>query len=230
MIQGILSRIEQLLRVRGAPIVVALDGPSGAGKSTMANALAGAAPVVVTIVPSDDFFAAGLTAADWDARSAAERARDAIDWRRLRRTALEPLRAGRPAVWHPFDFAGGEQADGSYLMSTTPVRREAAPVIVVEGAYASRPELADILDLSVLIDAPTAVRHERLAARESPAFLAAWHRRWDAAEAYYFSEVRPAPSFDIAVDTETGTAQYRAGTTSSDDPPAFGSDNRLAGH
>jgi uridine kinase len=206
VVQGILARIEQLRRAREGPTVVALDGPSGAGKSTVANALAGAAPADTTIVPSDDFFAAELTAADWDARSAGERARDAIDWRRLRRTALEPLRAGRPAIWHPFDFAAGEQANGSYLMSTATVRREPASVIVLEGAYASRPELADLLDLSVLVDAPAAVRQQRLAARESAEFLAAWHRRWDAAEAYYFAEVRPAASFDVVVETESGGA------------------------
>ncbi len=192
-----LFRIEQLLNSRHAPIVVALDGPSGSGKSSLARELA--ASTRATVIPTDDFFAAELTAADWDARSAAERARDALDWRRLRQSALEPLRAGQRALWYPFDFAAGVRPDGSYSMSTTAVRREPAPVVIVEGAYCTRPELADLIDLAVLVDAPAAIRHERLAAREEPAFLEAWHRRWDDAEAFYFTHVRPAASFDLVV-------------------------------
>jgi len=193
----ILARVEQLLNSRNRPIVVALDGPSGSGKSSLARKLA--TRTRATVIPTDDFFAAELTAADWDARSAAERARDALDWRRLRQSALEPLRAGQPALWYPFDFAAGERPDGSYSMSTTAARREPAPVVIVEGAYCTRPELADLIDLAVLVDAPAAIRHERLAAREEPAFLEAWHRRWDDAEAFYFTHVRPAASFDLVV-------------------------------
>jgi para-aminobenzoate synthetase len=188
-----------MLNLRGVPIVVALDGPSGSGKSSLARELA--TRTRATVIPTDDFFAAELTAADWDARSAAERARDALDWRRLRQSALEPLRNGQPALWYPFDFSAGERPDGSYSMSTTTVRREPAPVVIVEGAYSTRPELADLIDLAVLVDAPAAIRHERLATREDPAFLEAWHRRWDDAEAFYFSRVRPASSFDFVIDT-----------------------------
>jgi uridine kinase len=198
MIQSILAAVHQVLDERGAPILVALDGPSGAGKSTVAAALAAATGW--TIVPSDDFFAAEITAAEWDARSAEERARDAIDWRRLRREALEPLLAGRAAEWHPFDFASGERADGTYGMSREAVRRSPASVIILDGAYSARPELADLIDLSVLLDVPASVCGARLVARDDPDFLAAWHSRWDAAETFYFTHVRPRASFDLVVD------------------------------
>ena len=57
----------------------------------------------------------------------------------------------------------------------------------------------------MLVDAPAEVRRARLAAREEPAFLAAWHKRWDAAEAWYFSAVRPRESFDrIVVNGDEG--------------------------
>lgn len=203
--------VEQLLRIietfldRGLSIALAIDGPSGAGKSTLAMALAAALPA--TVVPTDDFFAAQITSPEWDARTPMERARDAIDWKRLRELALEPLRRGRPAVWSPFDFAAGERSDGSYAMSTRVKRRDPANVVVLDGAYSARPELADLLDLCILIDTSEAVRRARLEARESPAFLRAWHDRWDAAEAYYFRHVRPASSFDVVVDTLSGTVR-----------------------
>ena len=190
--------IEALI-AEGSPITVAIDGPSGAGKSTIANALAGILPA--TIVPSDDFFAAQITSVEWDARTPVERSRDAMDWMRLRELALEPLRAGRPAAWRPFDFAAAERSDGTYAMSNRVEKREPASVILLDGAYSARPELADLLDLCILIDTPEAMRLARLEARESAEFLRAWHDRWDAAEAYYFRHVRPASSFDLVVDT-----------------------------
>jgi hypothetical protein len=61
------------------------------------------------------------------------------------------------------------------------------------------PELADLVNLSVLVDSPVDVRHRRLAAREDGEFLRCWHARWDEAEAYYFANVRPKSSFDLVV-------------------------------
>ena len=187
------------LLTRGAPVLVALDGPSGSGKSTLAQAVA--ALVGGTIVPSDDFFAADLTGAEWETRAAEERARDAIDWRRMRREALEPLLAGRAARWRGFDFAPGGRPDGSQGLAEQWAEREPAPVILLEGAYSSRPELGDLIALSVLVEAPATVRAARLAAREEAAFLREWHARWDGAEAHYFTHVRPRSSFDLVVST-----------------------------
>ena len=197
-IESILDAIRRAAE-RRTPTLIAIDGPSGAGKSTVAAAIATA--IAATVIPSDDFFAASLTSHDWDVRSPEERARDAIDWRRLRGEALEPLRAGQPVEWHPFDFAGGLRADGTYGMSSDVVRRAPMPVLILEGAYSSRAELHDLIDLTILIDSPIAVRHARLAAREDPAFLAAWHARWDAAEVYYFTHLRPRHTFDLVVDS-----------------------------
>ncbi len=193
--------MEALRAVRGDPLLVAVDGASGAGKSTLAANLAAAAQGV--IVPSDDFFAAEITTGEWDARSAAERARDAIDWRRLRRDALEPLRAGHRAAWFPFDFTSGERPDGTYAMSAVQVHRDPAQTIVLDGAYCSRPELADLIDLSILVEAPAEIRQRRLASREAAVFLANWHARWDEAETHYFTHVRPRGAFDLVVGTTT---------------------------
>lgn len=201
-IDDLAHTISDLLAERAAPIIVAIDGPSGGGKSTIAQAVTALLPA--TLVGSDDFFAADLTRAEWDARSGPERARDAIDWQRLRRCALEPLRAGRRALWQPFDFSAGERADGSYGMASHIEERAPAPVIVVEGAYSSRPELADLLDLTVFVAAPEEVRRARLEAREEGTFIQAWHERWDVAEAHYFQHVRPPQSFDIVIDTVAG--------------------------
>ena len=179
------------------PMLVAFDGGSGSGKSTLAAAVAN--ELGAAVVESDDFFAAEITDAEWDALDPRERAAAAIDWRRLRTEALEPLLAGRVASWHPFDFAAGRRPDGTYPMAAETVTREPTAVIVLDGAYSCRPELADVIDLTVLVDVPVAERHRRIAAREEATFAEAWHARWDAAEEDYFTRVRPPSAFDVVV-------------------------------
>jgi uridine kinase len=119
----------------------------------------------------------------------------------VRAEALEPLLAGKPARWHAFDFAA-VRPDGTYPLHADFVERQPAAAIVLDGAYSTRLELLDLIDLSVLVEAPAAVRHARLAAREAPQFLAAWHARWGAAEDHYFAHVRPRESFDVVVKLE----------------------------
>jgi uridine kinase len=196
-VDTIVAEIRRLMAGRTTPILVALDGGSGSGKSTLAVLIA--EELDAALIQSDDFFAADISDAGWEARTPQARAADAIDWRRLRVEALEPLHAGRLARWHVFDFVAGVRPGGTYAMRADFVERPPSAVIVLDGAYSTRPELADLIDLSVLVDVPIDVRHERLAAREDKQFLAAWHARWDAAEEYYFTHVRPKSSFDLVV-------------------------------
>ena len=208
--RAIVAAARRLLIDRATPILIALDGASGTGKSVLAALVAEV--LGASVIPSDDFFAAEITDAEWEARSPIERAADAIDWRRLRRDALQPLRAGKPGAWRAFDFKAGVRPDGTYSMRTDFELRNPAQVIVLDGAYSTRPELGDLIDLSVLVDSPLSVRHARLSAREEAAFLKAWHARWDAAEAYYFTHVRPPSSFDLIVSTAPTRRGRRDGT------------------
>ena len=192
---SILRQIECKLLNRNTPILVALDGPSGSGKSTVASLVAESSGAA--LIQSDDFFAAEIPATEWDSRSPAAKASDSIDWRRLRREALEPLLAGHAAKWHAFDFTSGVLPAGAYAFRTDFVECKPAAVVVLDGAYSTRPELAGLVDLSVLIDAPLEVRRARLQRREEKSFLAEWHARWDEAERYYFTLVRPKSSFDL---------------------------------
>lgn len=192
----IIEAIDRWLEAFHTPLLVAIDGRSGTGKSTIAELVAtsfGAA-----ILHTDMFFAAHVTNAEWDAMSGAERARDCIDWVRLRREAILPLLDGNMAEFQEFDFSA-RRADGSFALSESLSRIGSRPIVLMEGAYAARPELADLVGLSVLVEAPEAVRRERLAAREDEAFLSEWHRRWDPAERHYFGRVRKPESFDLVV-------------------------------
>ncbi len=195
-VDSLLAAIRERQAGGGIPLLVALDGGSGAGKSTLAQMIA--RTLNAAVIPGDDFYAATISNTEWEARTPEQRAADAIDWRRLRAEALVPLIAGKPAKWHPFDF-DAPQPDGTYAMRADYVELPPADLIVLDGIYSTRAELADLIDLAVLVDVPLTVRHARLAARENPDFLAAWHARWDAAEAYYLTHLRPKSAFDLIV-------------------------------
>lgn len=195
--QEIIIAIQQRLDKHSPPIVVALDGGSGCGKSTIAQCIA--EELNASIVPCDDFFAANITDEQWEARTAVERAHDAIDWRRLRSDVLESLLAGQTARWQAFDFESGQSADGTYLMSSDFKTLEPRPIIILDGIYSARQELSDLVDLSILVDVPIAIRHARLAEREEADFLKAWHERWDGAEKWYLTNAKPPESFDLVV-------------------------------
>ncbi|MGD0834190.1 MAG: hypothetical protein ABSA40_07170 [Candidatus Dormibacteria bacterium] len=145
--EPVVARIRHLLAELGAPLLVAVDGQSGAGKARLASEVATA---VAGVVVDGDDFSAGDPAQAWESRSPAENAQRSFDWRRLRRQALEPLLAGRVASWRPFDWP-----TRSGLAERRTVR-EPAPVVILAGIYSARPELADLVALSVCVQAPAA--------------------------------------------------------------------------
>lgn len=188
--QQLIRTIEE--RRSGQPLLVGLDGRSGAGKSTLAAAVATALPSVV-VIKGDEFYNGGAND-EWDHRSAAEKASLVIDWRR-QLEVIETLRRRQPARWHCYDW---EAFDGRLVdeVTITPP----ADVVMLEGAYSCRPELATHLDLSVLLHIDNDTRLKRLLERDGAIYRDDWLARWTEAEDHYFSVVRPPESFDFVLE------------------------------
>lgn len=182
-----LTVIQQAARTRSGPFVVAIDGRSGTGKSTLAQALA--ERLAATVIEGDDFYAGG-TGIEGDPPQS--RAARCIDWLAQRRV-LALLRSGQGASYHAFDW---DAFDGSVLPEATLVAP--APVILLEGVYAARPELRDLLDLTILAAVPDAVRNARLIAREGE--IGPWEVQWHEAEDWYFAHAAPPEVFDLVLD------------------------------
>jgi uridine kinase len=179
--------ILQAARTNSGPLVVAIDGRSGTGKSTLAAVLADR--LGATVIEGDDFYAGGTgTIGD----PPASRAARCIDWQAQRRV-LSALRAGQTASYHAFDW---ETFDGSLLPEATQVAP--APILILEGAYSARPELRDLLDLTLLVTVPDSLRQARLIQREGE--IGPWERQWHQAEDWYFAEAAPAWAFDLVLD------------------------------
>ncbi|MEO8612898.1 MAG: hypothetical protein ABI690_33700 [Chloroflexota bacterium] len=73
----ILAEIQRRMAKGKRPFLVALDGGSGAGKSTLALFIAH--ELKAALIPSDDFYAAYISSAEWDAYTPEEKVRDVID-------------------------------------------------------------------------------------------------------------------------------------------------------
>jgi uridine kinase len=149
-----------------------------------------------SILEGGDFYRdtlSSLSRAQRDAMSDAAVVDAVIDWERLRAEALLPLRAGQAAAFQPYDW---DADDGR---SAPPKITPAADLVIVEGVYAARPELADLIDLAVYLGVDPQVRDQRYAEREDDPD---WRRFWQRGEAHYFSVVRPPASFDIQIDDQ----------------------------
>jgi uridine kinase len=183
------DRIDSLRADVPAPVLVALDGRSAAGKSTLAQQVA--ARTAALVIDGDDFYRGGDDAF-WRARSPAEKVDLVIDWRR-QRTLLTMLGRGEPARWQPYDWEADDGRQGGE------VHMGPAPVVILEGAYSARRELADLFALRVLLDVPRATRRERLLRREGERYRAEWEARWGQAEDLYFEQLMPRGSFEFVL-------------------------------
>jgi uridine kinase len=194
-VETIISEINKIRKNKNR-ILVALDGRSGVGKSTLAKLLA--EKVNGVIIVSDDFYSGGNDD-KWVNYSPEAKVADAIDWKRLRSEALEPLLAGKSASWHPLDF---QPEVGWVGWKKESIKVRPTDVVILDGAYAARPELSDLIDIKVLLQLEDKVRRERLQKREGEEFMVRWHKIWDSAEDYYFSNLRPTNSYDLVLDLD----------------------------
>jgi molybdenum cofactor guanylyltransferase len=174
------------------PVVIAIDGPSCAGKSILATAVALRSGA--TVLEGDDFYRntlPGLAPSQREAMPDAAVVDAVIDWERLRDQALLPLRAGESATFQPYDW----DTDDDRL--APPKTLPPADLIIVEGIYAARPELAELVDAAVYLGVDPQTRTRRYAERKN---YPDWVRFWERGEAYYFSAVRPPASFALQLD------------------------------
>jgi uridine kinase len=193
-VSSILDLAAQRAAAADRPVVIAIDGPSCSGKSILATAVSLRSGG--SVVEGDDFYRSSLpklTVSQREAMSDAAVVDAVIDWERLRGQALLSLRARRAATFQPYDW---ETDDGRLA---PPKTVPDADTIIVEGVYAARPELADLVDITVYLGVDPQTRARRYAERNNDP---EWARFWERGEAYYFSAIRPLASFDLQLDDQ----------------------------
>jgi len=177
----ILRRPARLGRTR----LVAVDGPSGAGKTQFADRLAAAIRAAgrsVATVHTD------VLLDGWD---------DQLTfWPRLEAQVLGPLREGRPAGYHPYDWHAGRF--GADRIDVPP-----ADVVILDGVSTARTRIRPELTVAVFVTAPAETALARALARDGPRFEP-YLRRWQAVERRHFAEDATAAHADLVVDGAAG--------------------------
>jgi len=135
--------VELVATCPARPLVIALDGPSAAGTTTLGTRLG--LRLAASVVAGDDFYRDIPEVQRWSL-TATHGVEEYFDWQRLRHEVLEPLRAGRPARYHPFSWLPGGCLDDR-MVTVVPT-----PIIILEGVYTGRPQLRDLIDLAVLVE------------------------------------------------------------------------------
>ena len=195
--------LREQITVLKPPIFVGLDGRSGSGKSTIAALVAdelnsdSSPKISMTVIEGDQFYGGG-SASTWDVMSIGQRLNRVIDWQRQRQL-LQTLRNQGTAVWHAFDWESKDWDTDTVPLHPKPRRCTATPVVLLEGVYSARPEMADLLDVRVLVEVPNHVRRAQLLEREGDAYQDDWERRWSDVEDYYFETIAPASGFDLVL-------------------------------
>jgi len=188
--EGLISELQTV--ASWSVVLVGVDGHGGAGKTVWSEALAEALRrlgQVFAIVHFDDFFL-----------PSAERPRGTVDarpiggdfdWRRLRDEVLLPLRDGRAARYARYDWTLDALAETHEVASYG--------VVIVEGVYCTRRELADLYDVRVWVECPRDVRLARGIERDGEPAREVWELDWMRAEERYVHEHRPLAAADYSV-------------------------------
>lgn len=199
------------LSVRPGYFQVAVDGITGVGKTTFARGLVGAVQErsrVAAQVSMDGFHNPRAVRYRQGRGSADGYYEDAYDFASMRRELLDPLGPGgdrryRTAV---IDLATDEAIDES------PLTASADDVVVVDGSFLQKPELAGGWDLVVYLHASFEAAEARGAARDAEAMggldaaRTAFRTRYHAAQRRYLAECSPLQAADVVVDAEEITA------------------------
>ena len=144
-------------------VLVAVDGRCAAGKTTFSAALSDT--LCCPVFHLDDFFLR-------PEQRTSERMQQPdgnVDYERFFSEVLQPLVAGQPFSYRPYDCAT--------RTLKPPVFVPACQVAIIEGAYACCPSLCDYYDLRLFLDVAPSVQKERLLARNAtkwPDFESKW--------------------------------------------------------
>ncbi len=167
-------------------VVLAVDGMAAAGKTTAAALLSGrfGAPVV----HMDDFF---LPAALRTAERLAEPGGN-VHYERFREEALAPLLRGEAFSYRLF------RCDIMDYDGAAPIA--AAPVVIVEGAYAMHPRFGDYADVTAFFAVSPAEQKRRILARSGEAKWPAFRDRWIPMENAYHAAFGTRERADVVIE------------------------------
>lgn len=182
----IVARAEAAPPRLGRSRLVCIDGLAGAGKSTLATAVGVLRPDAV-VLATDEMLHGWSGLPDLGAT---------LD--RL----LRPLAGGRSGTWRRWDWIADAWAEEH--------RVDPVDLLVLEGVGSAADEIADLVSLTVWVEAERDVRRRRWVDRDGEALEGYWST-WSADEAAHHRVHRARERAELCFDTTGGRAKLRDG-------------------
>ncbi|MEB9507198.1 NB-ARC domain-containing protein [Bacillus anthracis] len=167
-------------------IIIGIDGCGGEGKSTLANKIKSNFSTV-TIVHMDDFYLPSAKIVNENPTNKSIGVD--FDWKRLLKEVLNPISNGLEGR---YNWEKGSLV-GSHIVP-------AGGIVVIEGVYATRQELAGMYDLTIWVNCPRETRIKRGIARDGEAARDMWVNNWMVAEDMYVESHKPQEFADFIID------------------------------
>ncbi len=180
----------------GGRVVIAIDGMDGAGTSHFADDLAVALSATgrsVFRASIDDFHRSQAERHARGADSPEGYYRDSFDYSTFRRVLLEPFRMGGSTAFVTAAFDRVRDRPVQSKWRTGP--RDA--ILVLDGVFLNRPELAGLWNYSVWLDVPRDIAEQRMQARDGPTENVERHR---GGQDLYLAEASPRAVASSVVD------------------------------
>ena len=180
----------------GGRVVIAIDGMDGAGTTHFAADLAVALTArgrSVFRASIDDFHRSQAERHARGADSTEGYYRDSFDYSTFRRVLLEPFRMGGSTAFVTAAFDSVRDLPVQSKWRTGP--KDA--ILVVDGIFLNRPELAGLWNYSVWLDVPRELAEQRMLDRDGPLEDA---ERYRGGEDLYLAEAKPRTTASSIVD------------------------------
>lgn len=181
--------LDSLPRKQSA-FLLGIDGLGGSGKSVFAEALK-RNRTDVTLVHMDDFF---LPSAQRSLEPPRQKSIGAdFDWQRVYEQVLVPLSQNQEGRYQWYDWRLDALAEWHIV---TP-----GGMVIVEGVYATRTELANRYDFTVWVECPREIRLARGLSRDGEEARDIWENDWMVAEDRYVEAQRPLERAHLVIDS-----------------------------
>lgn len=170
-------------------LLIGIDGRGGSGKSMFARALERFRPNI-SVVEMDDFFLPSSQRPTGDPLS--KPIGGDFDWQRVYNQVLTPLSQDHEGRYQRYDWDLDELAEWHTLT--------VGGIVIIEGIYSTRNELADMYDFKVWVECPRDIRLARGIARDGEAAREIWENDWMVIEDRYAETHRPFERANLLID------------------------------
>ncbi|MFT4416873.1 uridine kinase family protein [Fredinandcohnia humi] len=185
---GQLVRSIDSLHKKQSTLLIGIDGCGGSGKSTFANKLKDEC-TNVTVVHMDDFYLPSSQIIHSHPENKPIGAD--FDWKRMLHQVLEPLSQNKEGQYQRYDWVTDRLAE----WHTVPV----GGIVIIEGCYSIRKELANIYDYTIWVDCPRETRLSRGLTRDGEEARDMWENNWMISEDMYVEVHKPSERADLIV-------------------------------